>query len=175
MIVFICALLVMVIYLIAVRVDFGYLIIDDFIESLIYGVIGALAGGIIFLFGSSILTSNMTDANSIKTLDTSTELISLNDNFGIEGSAFLFSSCIDNELKYTYLYKTDKGLTVETIDAKETYIQYIKENEVPRLEKWSVSHSNKLLNWLFFPGDDYYILYIPKDSIVENYFNIDLK
>lgn len=101
------------------------------------------------------------------------ELVTLEDNFGVQGSAYLFSTQIDNELKYTYLYESTRGLTTGTIDADDAYLRDNAEN--PRIEIYEEHHPNVILDWLFWPGGTFYVIYVPEGSIMTNSYNVDLK
>ena len=142
---------------------------EDFLYVLAIGAIGLILGATIFLFSQFCFSTTDFDSDLIET----TNLVSLTDNYGFEGSAFIFSSCVNSELQYTYLYKSERGLTTKTVDADDTYLRYT--NNTPVIEKYAEKHPNWLINWLFVPGGTYYIIYIPEGSVVTNQYSIDLQ
>lgn len=142
-------------------------------EDLIYvffgGVVGLLIGFLVLLCTQFCFSDTKYDEQLVETI----ELVTLEDNFGVQGSAYLFSTQIDNELKYTYLYESARGLTTGTIDADDAYLRDDTGN--PRIEIYEEHHSNAILDWLFCPGGTFYVIYVPEGSIVTNSYNVDLK
>ena len=141
--------------------DFGYVIC---------GMIAGLVLGFVVLLCAQLCFFN-TDFDS--DLVETTNLVSLADNYGFEGSAFIFSSCVNSELQYTYLYESERGLTTKTIGADNTYLRYT--NDAPIIEKYKERHPNWLINWLFIPGGTYYIIYVPEGSVITNQYSVDLQ
>ena len=142
---------------------------EDFIYVLFGSVAGLLAGFLIILCAQPCFFDTKYDEQLVETI----ELVTLEDNFGVQGSAYLFSTQIDNELKYTYLYESTRGLTTGTIDADDAYLRDNAEN--PRIEIYEEHHPNVILDWLFWPGGTFYVIYVPEGSIVTNSYNVDLK
>ncbi len=142
---------------------------EDCIYVLMTGACGLLIGFIVMFCAQPFFFNSTFKEELVETVD----LVALEDNFGLEGSAFLFSAQIDNELNYTYLYNSSRGLTTNTINADDSYLRY--DATTPRIEKYKEHHPNNLLDWLFWPGGTFYIIYVPEGSIVTNSYNIDLK
>lgn len=142
---------------------------EDFIYVLFGSVAGLLVGFLIMLCAQPCFFDTKYDEQLVDTI----ELVTLEDNFGVQGSAYLFSTQIDNELKYTYLYESTRGLTTGTIDADDAYLRDNAEN--PRIEIYEEHHPNVILDWLFWPGGTFYVIYVPEGSIVTNSYNVDLK
>lgn len=142
---------------------------EDLIYILLYGSTGLLVGFLIMLCAQPLFFNTQYDEQLVETI----ELTALEDNFGVQGSAYLFSTQIDSELKYTYLYKSTRGLTTGTIDADDAYLR--DDAKSPRIEIYKEHHPNVILDWLFWPGDTFYVIYVPEGSIVTNSYNIDLK
>ena len=142
---------------------------EDFIYVPFSGVLGLLVGFLIMLLAPPCFFNTQFDEQLVETI----ELVTLEDNFGVQGSAYLFSTQIDNELKYTYLYESTRGLTTGTIDADDAYLRDNTEN--PRIEVYEEHHPNVILDWLFWPGSTFYVIYVPEGSIVTNSYNVDLK
>lgn len=103
------------------------------------------------------------------------ELVALKDGSQIEGTAFLFSTAINQELQYTYIYDTEMGKTTGAVDANECYIKYISANETPHIKKWAVCPKSKIINWLFACEYYRYTIYLPEGSIIESIYEIDLE
>lgn len=81
----------------------------------------------------------------------------------------------EEELKYTYLYKTDKGVTANSVKAESSYINYTSNK--PSVKEVKMEFANPILRFIN-PFIDYYTeyyFYIPEGSIItENNYNIDL-
>lgn len=142
--------------------------------SLMMGFAGALGGLIILLiscgiFGSQPIEDCRTD------MEDRIELVALKDNFQIEGSAFLFSSVVDENLHYTYIYETDMGMTTNSIKSDEAYIKYIEANETPYIQTWYVRPHSDFIHWFFCPGYYRYTIYLPEGSVIENVYEVDLQ
>ena len=175
MIILVCAVIGIIIFIIAHMVEWGRLCWDNVPDAIMAGGLGAVVGFLILIFVHPMITANTPDEKWETNLVTSVKLVSLSDNYGIEGSTFIFSSYVDNELSYTYMYQTERGLTTKTIDGHDTYIRYLMSNEQPYLKEYEESHPNKLIDWLFCPGSIYYIIFVPEGSVIENHYNIDLQ
>ena len=173
MIVVICAVAATVISLIVAIKEWGFEW-ESFFSSFLVGFGGFLVGMLLLLFASAIFSA--TPLEDCKIVETDkVELIALKDNFQIEGSAFLFSSVVDESLKYTYIYETDMGLTTQSVRADNVYIKYIDENATPYIQAWEVRPHSDFINWLFFPGYEKYTIYLPHGSVIENVYEVDLK
>lgn len=105
----------------------------------------------------------------------SVDIVSLKDNFNTEGVFCIGSGSIEEDLVYYYAYESDKGITIGEIPANETYINY--SNDKPRLETYNTHFESEFLKHNFvYLGEDaeYYKLYIPEGSVIEEY-KIDLE
>ena len=136
MICIICAILAIIIFLVYTHFEYG-IDFETALFSVIIGILGLLIGFIILLAGSAIWSgcaepSDWTTVNHEKT-----ELVALKDGYHIEGTAFLFSSVVNENLEYTYIYEEPElGLTTNTIKAKSAYIKYIDTDKTPYIQKW---------------------------------------
>ena len=107
-----------------------------------------------------------------------TELVALNDNMGITGARYLCSGYINEELKYTYLYKVPgKGITSNAIDADKCYIV---ESEKPKLVTTTYAiNTNRFVDFFVFDfllQETEYTLFVPNGSIVAaGEYKIDLE
>ena len=151
----------------------------DITSSITTGFLGFLLGGLIglvLLMIGQIGLSSESNKNYKSELIESVELISITDNHSSNCSIYLYSYAHKDELSYTYLYRTPKGITSNSIRADKVYLNYFNnEEEKPRVDKYRESYHNDFINWLFFLESEYYIVYVPKGSIIENSFNIDLQ
>jgi hypothetical protein len=107
------------------------------------------------------------------------EVISLKDNYGVEGYFYYRRGSVDSELEYVYLYETTKHgaavIAVDSIPANRCYIREIVEGEVPHIE---VYHSRPKSNFLYNTYGNIsteYILVIPTDGIVKDQYIVDLE
>ena len=98
MIVLVCFIIVAAAFLIYTYSDFGELRIEDFLFSIFFGFLGAFIGLIIALFANVNFADRPLEDCQITYSDEKIELIALKDNFQSEGTAFLFSSTIDDKL-----------------------------------------------------------------------------
>lgn len=155
---------------IIVTIDLG----DGFLAGLgwttVIGLVGCLIGLVVLLISSAIA-----DCSAEKTYYTveDTEIYALQDNVGVEGSFYLGSGHIDDNLKYFYVKQTDLGYTVCDVNADDAYIQYTSDK--CHLVRRSYKFNNRFVRLIAMPMEnDKYIFYIPDGSIINNYA-IDLK
>lgn len=142
--------------------------------SLLVAAAGAMIGLLACLFAMCVFTAMPEDTKVVE-YGPEIELVALKDNFQVEGSAFLFSSVVDENLKYTYIYDTDMGMTTGSIDANDAYIKYIGEDETPYIQTWTKRPKNAVFKWLFYPEATYYTIYLPEGSVIENVYEVDLE
>lgn len=173
MIIIICGVAAFLIVLIKYIKDYGFesLTIPF---SLLMGIAGTLVG-VIIAIGSCAVFECQPIENCRIDMEDRTELVALKDNFQVEGSAFLFSSVVDEDLHYTYIYETDMGMTTKSIDSNKTYIKYIEANETPYIQTWYVRPHSDFIHYLFCSGYYRYTIYLPEGSVIENIYEIDLE
>ena len=145
-----------------------------FFVSLLVGVLGFIGGAIICLVASGILSCQPIEDCRIEERE-QIELVALKDGYQVEGSAFLFSSVVDQELKYTYIYETDYGRTTGSVDADKCYIKYVGNDTHPYIQEWEVMPKSDFINWLFVPSYCKYTIYLPEGSVIENVYEVDLE
>jgi hypothetical protein len=92
-----------------------------------------------------------------------TDIYALQDNLTTEGSFFLGSGHIDDELKYFYVKETD---------ADDSYIRYTTDR--CHIERQNYTFNNDFVAAIAIPMSDRYIFHIPDGSILNNYA-VDLK
>ena len=173
MIIVICGVVVFLGVLIKWIKDYGFEL-SAIPLSLMMGFAGALGGLITLLIACGIFGSLPIEDCRID-MEERTELVALKDNFQIEGSAFLFSSVVDENLHYTYIYETDMGMTTNSINSSEAYIKYIEVNATPYIQTWYVRPHSDFIHWLFCPGYYRYTIYLPEGSVIENVYEVDLQ
>ena len=138
-------------------------------------LVGLLCGFLLLLFGNAFCLGMAEENMTVDTIET-TELIALKDNYTLEGEAFLFSSVVNENLTYTYLYQApNKGIATKSIKAADAYLNYINENEKPYIQKITEIPRFKILYWLFLIENTYYSIYLPQESIIENVYEINLE
>lgn len=137
------------------------------------GFLTLLLAMILALMITSI-SSSIAEVDADKTyhLSEDIEIYALQDNVTTDGSFFLGSGHIDDELKYFYVEKTDLGYTVKNVDADRAYIQYTSDRY--HIEKYSYTFDNWFVRLIAIPVSERYVIYIPEGSIVNNY-SVDLK
>ena len=147
---------------------------SSFFFSFLVGIGGFLVGMLIALIASACFSSQPIEDCRIEQRD-QIELVALKDGFQMEGSAFLFSSVVNEELKYTYIYETKMGKTTNSLDADNCYIKYVEDDIHPYIQKWEVMPKSDFVNWLFIPSYYKYTIYLPQGSVIENVYEIDLE
>lgn len=146
----------------------------DFGEGFFNAVIGILMGALLGLL-LTLFSSILADCCADKTWSTveDTNIYALQDNLTTEGSFFLGSGHIDDELKYFYVKETDVGYTVCNVDADESFIRYTTDR--CHIERQTCTFDNKFVAAIAFPfTSTRYIFHIPDGSILNNYA-VDLK
>lgn len=149
-------------------------VIDGILSSLMSLFIGLLLGLMVWLVGMGSFGSVPAE-NRETIIVEDHELIALRDNFNAEGRGFIFSSYIDEDLYYVYLYEGPRGITSGKVNAENTYIKYLEnEDETPYILKHQEQHKNHFLNHLWVWGEIYYTIYLPQGSVIENVYEVDL-
>lgn len=171
----------MIIGILAIAFMVGFLIhehcswgisFSSFVLSLLVAAAGAFIGLLACVITMGIFMVMPEDTKVVE-YGTKTELVALKDNFQVEGSAFLFSSVVNEELKYTYIYDTEMGLTTNSISANYAYIKYVGEDETPYIQTWAKRPKSAIIKWLFYPEAVYYTIYLPEGSVIENVYEVD--
>lgn len=146
-----------------------------------FGVIGGLIGILLGLLASFVISAIVSCgvAETQVVNKTETQLVALEDNYQVNGRYYTHRGYYGEELKYTYLFETEKGITSNSVPAKNTYIKYIKENEKPKIETHTYNISNEILQFITLDGItqyDEYIIYVPYGTVlVEGEYKVDLQ
>lgn len=130
--------------------------------------------GVMISFFIMMPVSAIADSCADKTWSTveDSDIYALQDNLTTEGSFFLGSGHINDELKYFYVKETDVGYTVCNVDADDSYIRYTTDR--CHIERQTYEFTNGFVKLIAFPISDRYIFHIPDGSILNNYA-VDLK
>lgn len=142
---------------------------ESFVVAILIIILGATIGGVCMTFSSAIADC-CAEKNWYTVQDT--DIYALQDNLTTEGSFFLGSGHINDELKYFYVKETDVGYTVCNVDADDSYIRYTTDR--CHIEKQSYKFSNDFVAAIAIPMSERYIFHIPDGSILNNYA-VDLK
>lgn len=145
---------------------------DSFVEYLFSTIVGVvLSAFVAFLImfiicGIVIFVEPAT--YSAKTTQTYS-ITALSDNF----SSYVGCYYTEDELYYSFLYQTDKGITAKSIEADQSYIK--NTDDAPYIEENKIRFKNPVLNFLLGPWSTEYTIYIPEDSFIQENYVIDLE
>ena len=161
---------------IVIAVRIGFNVIDYIALPAFCALCGLTIGCFTTILGQTIIRDMPMDKTNI-VYTNRIELIALKDSFGFDGSDYIISTHVESELKYLYVYNTgEAGNTVGYLDADKVYIRYIEENETAYFQTWKREPKNKMLKCLFIDdGIEHYTLYLPKSSVIESIYKIDLE
>lgn len=144
--------------------------IGPIILNIIGGVvIGAVVCGILALLIGGIISNN--SDIMIDTIESDNEIIALADN----SQTYLYRSADkNNNIRYNYMIKTERGYLTQSILANRAYI--IETNDrAPSVETHQITYKSEFLRKHFFNDNvPYYYIYVPKGTIIGG-FNIDLQ
>lgn len=148
---------------------------EDFLTAFCGGGLIAFATFLIVSFCIILPLSHIFGGKfEVKYKESTTEILSLQDT---THQIFLRRGYAKDELKYNYMYATDKGYTVGSTPAENSYINYTdgvpyiycKE---PQCYKSFLANVFLIVDSCNHPSEYYF--YIPQGSIIEDY-SIDLK
>ena len=151
-------------------------------EGLVGTVFSAIFLGIILgllgLLGSAAISAMISDVAVTKDiceieLSRSVEIVALKDSQDLNGSAFLFSRNIDEDLYYYYAAKTENGYKMDKIRADSCSVIY--SDGTPRIDTYSATGFKRWADYIFkVPIYEEIIIYVPPGTI-EQSFSIDLE
>lgn len=137
----------------------------------ISAIISLLLSMILIMFLSTLAS---TDGAEIVYAEDKVNIVALEDNNTIEQKGFLARGYINEKLQYAYIYETPKGLTVKSVDAEHSYINYTEGKPI-LIIKTATRFKDSILNLIAIPLDSTeYYFYIPEGSVITTY-NIDLQ
>lgn len=147
----------------------GLFKVKDYIVALTY--IGIIIGGLV----AFALTPVMTAIAPVETEVIEKKIYALNDTSSNQGTHYLYSGYINNELKYRYVVGTSNRKQVK--ETKTTNVFIKEENCEPKVKIYKRVLKNKIYGWLFFvelPDEDKVEFYVPDNTVINDY-NIDLQ
>ena len=133
-----------------------------------FGFIGVLVAAL-FLLISSVWSESI-PADKCEYSTTDTPIISLRTDAAANGSFFLGTGRVDNDIYYYYMAETDKGYQMGKVRASRVYVR--ESNEVP--PHIAVIKCTGFVNWydylLNIPGHTAQIvLYVPENTIYQHF------
>jgi hypothetical protein len=141
----------------------------DFLDGFFGAFVGSLLGLVLSLMIAGISISFTQPQTETQTQ----EIVALADNPRYEHYKSGYLICNGSEqLKYTYMYKTDKGLTVKEVKASQSYVQTLLEGEQPYVVITTTYYKNIIVGKVITEYE--YTFYLPPNSIITNY-KIDLQ
>jgi hypothetical protein len=147
---------------------------NDWCDKLFGLVITSLLSmciSLIVLLGASAITSCFAEIDYDLVSDT--KIIALKDNQNVNGSFYITSGYVNEDLYYYYATETEFGYKTEKIKTDNAYIKYT--DGEAHIEKYNGEFANNSAYlWGIPMCDSRYIIYCP-DGTVTNEFNIDLE
>ena len=144
-------------------------------EAILLGTIFAgLSLGISEMF-TPLLTPLMANIAPVETEVIEKKIYALNDTSSNQGTHYLYSGYINNELKYRYVVGTSNGKQVK--ETKTTNVFIKEENCEPKVKIYKRVLKYKSFSWLFFvelPDEDKVEFYVSENTVTNDY-KIDLK
>lgn len=171
MIWFIVGFIVAVIIIVNICRDNFY----DFSEKLTLSTMTlflSFLGSICVLGIASVISSSYAEIEY--NIASDTKIVALKDNQNANGSFYIGSGYVDEDLYYYYAIETEFGYKTEKIRADNAYIKYTDGDA--HIEKHEGTFANESLNlWVgVCICNDRYIIYCPEGTIT-NEFDVDLE
>jgi hypothetical protein len=141
--------------------------------DILEGMLGALIGLLLGLILTAIIAGISLCFTPAQTETETQEIVALADNPRYEHYKRGYLICSGGEqLKYTYMYETDKGLTVKEVKMNNSYFNSLPEGEQPYVIVTTTYRKNIFVGKVVM--ECVYTFYLPPDSIVTGY-QIDLQ
>lgn len=138
-----------------------YLDFMDIIMAIIFSIVGGAVG--------LIITCILPMETTYKGL--SLEIVSLQDNNGVNGEFYLGSGYVENRMKYIFYYKLgDNEYKMMSVDYDAATIKYT--DEKPFIVINELCPTDALINkfaYDFNINSKTYVIHVPKGSILNNY------
>lgn len=141
----------------------GLFKVKDYIVALTY--IGIIIGGLV----AFALTPVMTAIAPVETEVIEKKIYALNDTSSNQGTHYLYSGYINNELKYRYVVGTSNRKQVK--ETKTTNVFIKEENCEPKVKIYKRVLKYKSYSWLFFvelPDEDKVEFYVPENTVIND-------
>ena len=158
----ICGIIGLIIAIVSIFDGFDY--IEDIIMYFLFGILGALLGGLIGLVIAFALPAKT------EIVKTTYNLEALQDNNSVKGSFFLGSGQIEGKMKYVFYYENEGYYKLEQADYSEVKVKY--SDEKPKAERFNRKNvKDAFINNFAIDCNCYqeYIIYVPKGTIKQNY------
>lgn len=138
-------------------------------DGILGAILGVAVGFLIYLLIGGVIGQCL----PLNEVVEEREICALTDNSSIEGSYFLFSGYIDENLVCRYVIDTDKGKHVEEVDMNNVYIN--EGDYKPTVKHYYYELKKDWHNWFAHDGftDECYEFYVPENTVTNEY-NIDL-
>ncbi len=159
----ICGIIGLVIALVSIFDGFDY--IGDILFYFLFGIVGAIFGGLIGLLIALALPAQT------EIVKTTYKLEALQDNNSVKGSFFLGSGQIEGKMKYVFYYENDGYYKLEQADYEEVKVKY--SDEKPKVERFNRNYvKDALINHFAIDLNSYqeYIIYVPEGTIKQDYY-----
>lgn len=164
--------------------DFG-IDASDIGTSILLGILGGFIGALVGFIVSAAVCSSYASAPDFRSKyevqsEQQIELLSMKDNFGIEGNFYLFGGHIDNDLNYIFMTQdpTTKRISVQKKEVdKNTYLNTIADTEQPYLKITTYVCKDGWMNFFtswFVEHRQEYDFYVPQSGVYQG-VNIDLE
>lgn len=135
------------------------------------GILGALASGVCAALITAIVGTCIPSSENVYE-ETVTPIVALEDNVASNGTFFLGTGTVKDDIRYYYMIDTERGYVMQNIKASNAYIKY---DANPRIVIESGRGFKHWYNYIWaFPVSTHYTIYVPEGTILNNY-NIDLK
>ena len=135
------------------------------------GILGALASGVCTAIIAAIVGTCISSSEIVYE-ETVTPIVALEDNVAFNGTFFLGTGAVKDDIRYYYMIDTERGYVMQNIKASNAYIKY---DANPRIVIENGRGFKHWYNYIWaFPVSTHYTIYVPEGTILNNY-NIDLK
>ena len=135
------------------------------------GILGALASGVCAALVTAIV-STCIPSSEIVYEETATPIVALEDNMTTNGTFFLGTGAVKDDIRYYYMIETERGYKLQDVAASKAYIKYDTEPRIVVENGCGFKHWYN--NIWAFPTHTRVTIYVPEGTILNNY-NIDLK
>ena len=135
------------------------------------GILGALASGVCAALVTAIVGTCISSSEIVYE-ETVTPIVALEDNMTTNGTFFLGTGAVKDDIRYYYMIETERGYKLQDVAASKAYIKYDTEPRIVVENGCGFKHWYN--NIWAFPTHTRVTIYVPEGTILNNY-NIDLK
>ena len=146
-----------------------YLCEEEVGMSFCVGFVCALVGSLVYFLAGGMIGCTLPLSEVVE----EHEICALTDNSSVEGTHYLFSGYIDEELVCRYVVNTERGKHIEEIDMNYVYIN--EGDYTPTVKHYTYVLEKDWHKWFAHTAflSDYYEFYVPENTVTNEY-NIDL-